>query len=110
MRRSFIDPFVIAIAVVVFIAYLIPFPGTNESPFHLDEISNVGVSFIFLLYGVQLGPEKLKTGLTNTRLHLVIHASTFVLFPVIIILLKPLFHTDFLQQVWLPFFFLAALP
>lgn len=110
MRRSFIDPFVIAIAVTVFIAYLIPYPGTKESPFHLDEIANIGVSVIFLLYGVQLGPEKLKTGITNTKLHLVIQASTFILFPVIIILLKPLFNTVFLQQVWLPFFFLAALP
>ena len=110
MKRSFIDPFVIAIAVVVFMAYLLPYPGTKESPFHLDEIANAGVSLIFLLYGVQLGPEKLKAGLTNTKLHLVIHASTFILFPLIFILLKPLFHTDLLQQIWLPFFFLAALP
>ena len=110
MKRSVIDPFVIAIAVVVCIAYFIPYPGTKESPFHLDEIANAGVSLIFLLYGVQLGPEKLRAGLTNTRLHFVIHASTFLLFPLIMILLKPLFHTGFLQQVWLPFFFLAALP
>jgi len=110
MRQSFIDPFVIAIAGVVFIAYLLPYPGTKESPFHLDEIANAGVSLIFLLYGVQLGPEKLKAGLTNTKLHLVIHASTFILFPLIFILLKPLFHTGLLQQIWLPFFFLAALP
>jgi sodium/bile acid cotransporter 7 len=110
MRRSFIDPFVIAIAVIVFIAYLLPYPGTKESPFHLDEIANACVSLIFLLYGVQLGPEKLKAGLTNAKLHLVIHASTFILFPLILILLKPLFHTALLQQIWLPFFFLAALP
>lgn len=110
MRRSFIDPFVIAIAVIVCIAYFIPYPGTKESPFHLDEIANAGISIIFLLYGIQLGPEKLKTGITNTKLHLVIHASTFILFPLIFISLKPLFHAGFLQQVWLPFFFLAALP
>jgi sodium/bile acid cotransporter 7 len=110
MRRSIIDPFIIAIAVVVCIAYFIPYPGTKESSFHLDEIANAGVSLIFLLYGIQLGPEKLSAGLTNTRLHLVIHASTFILFPLILILLKPLFYTAFLKQVWLPFFFLAALP
>lgn len=110
MRRSLIDPFVIAIGITVFIAYLLPYPGTKESPFHLDEIANIGISFIFLFYGIQLGPEKLKAGLANTRLHLIIQLSTFVLFPFILILLKPLFHTGFLQQMWLPFFFLAALP
>lgn len=110
MKRSLIDPFLVALLTVVVIAYFFSYPGTKESPFHLDEIADVGVSVIFLLYGLQLGPEKLKAGLTNTRLHLVIHTSTFVLFPLIIILLKPLFSTVFLQQVWLPFFFLAALP
>lgn len=110
MKRSLIDPFIIALLTVVGIAYLLPYPGIKESPFHLDEIADIGVSVIFLLYGLQLGPEKLKAGLTNTRLHLVIHTSTFILFPIIIISMKPLFSTDFLQQVWLPFFFLAALP
>lgn len=110
MKRSLIDPFIIALLAVVGIAYLLPYPGTKESPFHLDEIADIGVSVIFLLYGLQLGPEKLKAGLTNARLHLVIHASTFILFPLIIIILKPFFSTVFMQQVWLPFFFLAALP
>jgi solute carrier family 10 (sodium/bile acid cotransporter), member 7 len=110
MKRSLIDPFIVALLTVVVIAYFFSYPGTKESPFHLDEIADLGVSVIFLLYGLQLGPEKLRAGLTNTRLHLVIHASTFILFPLIIILLKPFFTTVFLQQVWLPFFFLAALP
>jgi len=110
MKRSLVDPFVLALLAVVGIAYFFTYPGTKESPFHLDEIADTGVSVIFLLYGLQLGPEKLRAGLNNTRLHLVIHASTFILFPLIIILLKPFFNTAFLQQVWLPFFFLAALP
>jgi len=110
IKRSLIDPFIIDLLTVVVIAYFFSHTGTKEGPFHLDAIADIGVSVIFLLTGLQLGPEKLRAGLTNTRLHLVIHASTFILFPVIIILLKPLFSTVFLQQVWLPFFFLAALP
>ena len=110
MKRTFIDPFLIALIAVVGLAYIFPYPGTKASPFHLDEIADFGVSLIFLFYGVQLGPEKLKAGLSNFRLHIVIHVSTFILFPLIVILCKPLFYTAFLQQSWLPFFFLAALP
>lgn len=95
---------------MVAIAYCFPYAGTKASPFHLDEVADIGVSIIFLLYGLQLGPEKLKAGLTNTKLHLIIHLSTFVVFPLLIIVLRPLFATAFLQQMWLPFFFLAALP
>lgn len=110
MKRFFPDPFIIALLVVVSIAWLYPYPGTNGSPFHLDKIGNIGVSLVFLFYGVQLGPEKLRAGLANVKLYLLIHTSTFILFPIIIILLKPLFASAFLSQVWLPFFFLAALP
>jgi len=110
MKNKFLDPFVMALLTTVFIAWLLPYPGTKQSPFHLDEIAEIGVSGIFLLYGLQLGPEKLKSGLTNMRLHILIHTSTFILFPLLIICLKPLFVGDFLQQFWLPFFFLAALP
>jgi sodium/bile acid cotransporter 7 len=110
MKRTLVDNFIIALFTVVLIAYFLPYPGTKESYFHLDDIAGAGVSVIFLFYGLQLGPEKLKAGLVNTRLHLVVHIATFILFPVIIILCKPLFATAFLAQVWLPFFFLAALP
>lgn len=110
MKRRLIDPFVIALLAAVGAAHFLPYPGIKESPFHLDEIADIGVSIIFLLYGLQLGPEKLRTGVTHIRLHLLIHSSTFIIFPLFLILLKPLFITSFLQQVWLPFFFLAALP
>ena len=110
MKRKLVDPFIITLVSVILLAYLFPQPGTKTSIFHLNEIADIGVSMIFLFYGVQLGPEKLKAGLSNFKLHIVIHVSTFILFPLLIILCKPLFYTTFLQEAWLPFFFLAALP
>lgn len=110
MKHSYIDPFILALLAVVATAYFFSYPGTKQSGFYLDELADIGVSVIFLFYGLQLGPEKLKAGLTNTRLHMVIQVSTFVLFPAIMILCKPFFATALLSQIWLPFFFLAALP
>jgi len=110
MKRFSPNLFIVAMLSVVAVAWLHPYPGTKLSPLHLDTLGDIGVALVFLLYGVQPGPQKLKAGLANIKLHLLIQISTFIIFPIIIILLKPLFVSAFLAQVWLPFFFLAALP
>lgn len=110
MNFKLIDNFILALICIVIFAYFFSYPGIKESPFHLGTIADIGVSVIFLFYGLQLGPEKLKSGLVNIRLHLVIHTASFLLFPAIVILCKPFFAGKILSQVWLPFFFLAALP
>lgn len=51
----------------------------------------------------------MKVGLANWKMHLVIQFTTFVLFPLLILLVKPLFQSD-IFPLWLGIFFLAALP
>ncbi len=98
-----------AIIAVVMIAYLSPEPGSEQSTIPLDTISSIGVSLIFFFYGLKLNPEKIKSGLKNWKLHVLIQASTYLLFPAIVIIAYPFFkETHF--TVWLAFLFLAALP
>lgn len=98
-----------AIIAVVMIAYLFPEPGSEQSAIPLDTISSIGVSLIFFFYGLKLSPEKIKSGLKNWKLHVLIQASTYLLFPAIVIIAYPFFkETHF--AVWLAFLFLAALP
>lgn len=105
-----IDSFVLAIIVTVIIAYIFPQFGSNESQIPLDLISSIGVSLIFFFYGLKLSPDKIKTGLTNWKLHLVVQLSTFLLFPLIIICFKPLIASEKAEIIWLGFMFLASLP
>lgn len=105
-----VDGFVLSTIGVVIIAYFFPELAGEESEIPLDLIVSIGISLIFFFYGLKLSPEKIRDGLRNWRLHLLVQASTFLLFPVIILLLKPFVHTDSGETIWLAFLFLAALP
>ncbi len=105
-----IDNFVLAIIVVVIFSYFFPQWGRNDSAIPLDKISSIGISMIFFFYGLKLSPEKLKIGLKNWKLHVLVQLSTFLLFPLIVLGFYPAVSTENVQTLWLSFLFLAALP
>ena len=109
-QRAGLDGFILALITVVFLAWLWPFPGTSSAPVPLGKIAGYGVSVIFFFYGLKLNLSQLRIGLSNPRLHLLIHATTFLLFPLSILAVKPFFQSPDLQTLWLGIFFLAALP
>lgn len=109
-KRAGLDGFILALGAVIFLAYIWPAAGAQEGLLSLKEISSYGVSAIFFFYGLRLSPEKLRMGLSNWRLHIVIHLVTFIVFPLIILTIKPLFITESAELLWLGIFFLAALP
>jgi sodium/bile acid cotransporter 7 len=105
-----IDKFVLFIIGVVILAYCFPQLGSPSSPIPLDTIGSVGVSLIFFFYGLKLSPEKIQAGLQNWKLHSLIQLSTFLFFPLLMLLCYPLVHNTSYQALWLSFLFLAALP
>ncbi|WP_100609990.1 bile acid:sodium symporter family protein [Confluentibacter lentus] len=105
-----IDKFVIAIIIVIGIAYLFPQWGVVGSPVPINTISNIGISLIFFFYGLKLSPEKLKAGLKNWKLHVLVQASTFLIFPLLVLFFRPFLQTEEQTTMWLGFFFLAVLP
>lgn len=105
-----IDKFVLSIIVVVLLAYLFPQFGSKSSPIPLDRIGSIGVSLIFFFYGLKLSPEKIKSGLKNWKLHLVVQACTFLLFPIVILCFYPFLDSENDKNIWLAFLFLASLP
>ena len=52
----------------------------------------------------------MKVGLVNWKLHTLIQATTFILFPVLLLILNHFFNTDSTSLLWLGAFYLAALP
>ncbi len=108
--KAGLDGFLLALIGMILLAWLWPYPGMKESPIPLGTISTYAVSVIFFFYGLRLSPEKLLVGLVNWRLHLVVHLSTFLLFPIIALVLRPLFQDEDGHMMWLGIFFLTALP
>ncbi|WP_202621870.1 bile acid:sodium symporter family protein [Pontibacter russatus] len=108
--RIGLDWFLLALIGMIVLAWLFPEVGVDREPLSLGDVANYGVSAIFFFYGLRLSPEKLKTGLSSWRLHLVVQLSTFVLFPLLILPLHTFFEGGEQELLWLGTFYLAALP
>lgn len=105
-----LDNFLLLLLAMIVLASLYPPAGLGEGLISLKNLANYGIGLIFFFYGLRLGPEKLRAGLTNWRLHLLIHLSTFILFPLLILSIRPFFKGDENMLLWLGIFYLAALP
>ncbi len=105
-----IDKFVLAIILVILLAYWFPQWGSSESGIPLDRIGSIGVSLIFFFYGLKQSPEKIKNGLKNWKLHVLVQLSTFLIFPLLVLVFYPLAQSAQRHTLWLSFMFLAALP
>ncbi len=105
-----IDLFIVGLLSMIGLAYFIPGIGSAHPVFNLENISGVGISLIFFFYGLKLSPHDMKKGLSNYKLHILSQFSTFVFFPLLVLLLKPFIKTEEQELIWLAIFFMAALP
>ena len=108
--RAGIDGFATLLVASVVLAWLWPEVGVGEGLFSLSSLANYGISVIFFFYGLKLSREKMRTSLGNWQLHILIHLTTFVLFPLMILWIRPLFQGEENVLLWLGIFYLAALP
>ena len=79
--------FVLGLILAVVMAWLIPVPGSRNGFLHPDIANNAGIALIMFLQGLSLAFEKLKSGAGNWRLHGIIQTFTFLVFPLVGILL-----------------------
>ncbi len=110
LSRIGIDFFIISLFLVVLLAYLQPGWGSKSSPLPLSTISNWGIALIFFFYGLKLSPEKLRSGLSNVRLHFIVQISTFIIFPLIVWTGELILRPEPGDLIWTGIFLLAALP
>ncbi len=108
-KKSGVGGFLVAIMAAILLAWIKPSWGVSESNFSLEKLTGYGVSVIFFFYGLTLSLQKLKAGLADWRMHIIVQLSTFVLFPLLIIAIKPLFGND-AGLLWISIFYLASLP
>lgn len=99
--------FIAALFLAIAVAYLFP---QGPDLFPLKIITDIGIGFIFLFYGLKLSPAEFKLGFLNYRAHILIQLSTFVLFPFLVLLCIPFFDEGTSSNLWLALFFLGALP
>ena len=114
MKKNFsaygIDWFLPALLVVILLAYFFPQAGIASGTFSLTELSGYGITLIFFFYGLRQDPKQFAAGLSNWKMHLLIQSTTFVLFPLLALLLRPFIHDSSSSEIWTGIFYLCILP
>lgn len=87
LKKFFIavDPFVASLMIIVVVATLLPCSGKGAVFF--DYAADAGIVLLFFLHGAKLSREAIVGGMLNGRLHFSTLAVTFVLFPILGLLL-----------------------
>jgi sodium/bile acid cotransporter 7 len=104
------DWFLLGMVAATFLAWLAPGPGAAGGWMHPEWVTKGGVALIFFLHGLALSFVALKNGALNWRLHLVVQACTFVLFPLVGLLLNRMLRGHIAADLNLGIFYLCALP
>ncbi|HWV27853.1 MAG TPA: bile acid:sodium symporter family protein [Aeromicrobium sp.] len=81
MRRFRPDPFIVALVAAAVIASVLPARGAAMDA--LDALTPVVIGMLFFLYGARLSTEETLSGVKHWRLHGVILATTYALFPLL---------------------------
>ena len=75
-----------------------------------EGLTVAAVGLLFFLHGAKLSRQAIVAGLSHWRLHLVVVASTFVLFPLLGWVLRPVLQPLVTPDLYLGVLFLCALP
>lgn len=102
------DGFTIALVATVVLASLLPAHGVGTQVF--DAATTFAVGLLFFMHGAKLSREGIVAGITHWRLHLLILAFTFVLFPLIGLALKPALVPLVGRDLYAGILFLCVLP
>ena len=102
------DNFTLALLTTVALASVQPAAGGVARFFEGLTVAAVGL--LFFLHGAKLSRQAIVAGLSHWRLHLVVVASTFVLFPLLGWVLRPVLQRLVTPDLYLGVLFLCALP
>ncbi|WP_420142487.1 bile acid:sodium symporter family protein [Sphingomonas sp.] len=108
LRRLIPDPFLTLLIATILLASLLPARGAFAVL--VQWLSVLTIVLLFFFHGARLAREQVVAGLIHWRLHLVIFASTFVLFPLFGLGLSLAFPGLLPRDLWIGVLFLCALP
>jgi sodium/bile acid cotransporter 7 len=108
LRRLAPDAYTVWLLCTVALASVLPCEGQTAHMF--GNITTFAIGLLFFLHGAKLSREAMVAGLSNWRLHLLVLASTFVMFPLIGLAIKPLATNVLPPDLYVGILFLCTLP
>ncbi|MCX8738511.1 bile acid:sodium symporter [Gilliamella sp. B2824] len=108
LQRFKIDPFLLTLICVVITASFFPCEGQTKVVF--QYLTTFAIGLLFFMHGAKLSLDAIITGIKNWRLHLFIFSTTFIIFPVLGIMMHFLVPTFLSQELYQGFVYLCVLP
>ncbi|KJH79145.1 bile acid:sodium symporter [Pseudomonas sp. KSR10] len=106
--RMLFDNFTLALLAVMAIATVFPCEGRGAVFF--EWLTTLAIALLFFMHGAKLSREAILAGAGHWRLHLLVFACTFVLFPLLGLALKPVLTPLVGTELYLGMLYLCALP
>lgn len=103
-----LDNFTLAILAVMAFALVLPCRG--DAARLVGVASELAIALLFFLQGARLSRDVVLAGLTHWRLHVVVLAATFVVFPLLGLALAPLSDLLIAPALYAGLLFLCTLP
>jgi len=107
-RRLRLDPYILALLGTVGIASVLPARGVGAVV--AEDATTAAIALLFFLYGARLAPSAALDGLRHWRLHSLVMASTFLLFPALAVLARLAAPGLLSPDLWTGVIFLSVLP
>jgi solute carrier family 10 (sodium/bile acid cotransporter), member 7 len=102
------DPYIAAIVGMVCLASVLPAHGSGATV--AGYATDAAIALLFFLHGARLSPQAALVGAWHWRLHVVVLASTFMLFPALGLGARALFPGLLTPPLWTGVILLCALP
>lgn len=108
LARFLPDRFTLMLIGTVTLASLLPAQGRVAAG--METLTTAAIAALFFLHGARLSREAVLAGVGHWRLHLLVLASTFVLFPLLGLALKPLLQPLVTPTLYTGVLYLCVLP
>src|SRR5690606_36800105 len=103
-----LDRFTMLLFVMILLASLLPVYGQAAQVF--GWVTTAAIAILFFLHGAKLSREAVVEGIMHWRLHTLVFALTFALFPLLGLLAKPILQPMLGQELYWGFLFMCFLP
>ncbi|MCV7214750.1 bile acid:sodium symporter [Mycobacterium crocinum] len=105
---SGVDTFLLLLIAVVVLATLLPAHGAAADV--LSWATKIVIALLFLLYGARLSPQQAWHGVRQWKLHLLVLATTFVVFPLLGLAARVLVPSVLTDDLYTGLLFLCLVP
>lgn len=106
--RLLFDNFTLALLGVIALASLLPCSGSGAVLF--EWLTRLAIALLFFFHGARLSRAAIIAGAGHWRLHLLVFACTFALFPLLGLALRPLLAPWLGAELYVGILYLCALP